>query len=68
MYLTETAEDSWDTYVEKQFALEKEISAGVHNVYLKFTPDSGKTYVGNIDYFLFSEEAYEEPTTVAQQQ
>ena len=65
LYLTETAEDSWDTYVEKQFALEKEISAGVHNVYLKFTPDSGKTYVGNIDYFLFSEEAYEEPTTVA---
>ena len=61
LYLTETAEDSWDTYVEKQFALEKEISAGVHNVYLKFTPDSGKTYVGNIDYFLFSEE----PTTVA---
>ena len=61
LYLTETAEDSWDTYVEKKFALEKEISAGVHNVYLKFTPDSGKTYVGNIDYFLFSEE----PTTVA---
>ena len=61
LYLTETAEDSWDTYVEKQFALEKEISAGVHKVYLKFTPDSGKTYVGNIDYFLFSEE----PTTVA---
>ena len=61
LYLTETAEDSWDTYVEKKFALEKEISAGVHKVYLKFTPDSGKTYVGNIDYFLFSEE----PTTVA---
>ena len=61
LYLTETAEDSWDTYVEKKFALEKEVSAGVHNVYLKFTPDSGKTYVGNIDYFLFSEE----PTTVA---
>ena len=61
LYLTETAEDSWDTYVEKQFALEKEVSAGVHKVYLKFTPDSGKTYVGNIDYFLFSEE----PTTVA---
>ena len=60
LYLTETAEDSWDTYVEKKFALEKEVSAGVHNVYLKFTPDSGKTYVGNIDYFLFSEE----PTTV----
>ena len=57
--------DSWDTYVEKKFALEKEISAGVHKVYLKFTPDSGKTYVGNIDYFLFSEEAYKEPTTVA---
>lgn len=61
LYLTETAEDSWDTYVEKKFALEKEISAGVHKVYLKFTPDSGKTYVGNIDYFLFSEES----TTVA---
>ena len=60
LYLTETAEDSWDTYVEKKFALEKEVSAGVHKVYLKFTPDSGKTYVGNIDYFLFSEE----PTTV----
>ena len=62
LYLTETAEDSWDTYVEKQFALKTEISAGVHNVYLKFTPDSGKTYVGNIDYFLFSDEAYVEPT------
>ena len=61
-YLTETAEDSWDAYVEKQFALKTEISAGVHNVYLKFTPDSGKTYVGNIDYFLFSDEAYVEPT------
>ena len=61
-YLTETAEDSWDAYVEKQFALKTEISAGVHNVYLEFTPDSGKTYVGNIDYFLFSDEAYVEPT------
>ncbi|MBC5668364.1 hypothetical protein DWW50_11255 [Eubacterium sp. AF15-50] len=61
-YLTETAEDSWDAYVEKQFALKTEISAGVHNVYLKFTPDSGKTHVGNIDYFLFSDEAYVEPT------
>ncbi len=67
LYLTETAEDSWDTYVEKKFALEKEISAGVHKVYLKFTPDSGKTYVGNIDYFLFSEEpiTVAPPTTVA---
>ena len=39
LYLTETAEDSWDTYVEKQFALEKEISAGVHNVYLIFSEE-----------------------------
>lgn len=63
LHLSATAEDSWDVYTEKQFNLNTPIPAGNYSIYLKFTPDSGKTYVGNIDYFVFCEEEYVEPTT-----
>lgn len=62
-YLTTTANNDWNTYVEKQFSLNTNISEGTHSIYLKFTPDAGKTFVGNIDYFVFCNEEYVEPTT-----
>lgn len=53
--LKETAYDNWSTYVTGKFDLTTPVSSGRHTVYLKFTPDSGKTYVANIDAFTFNE-------------
>ena len=53
--LTETATDNWSNYITEQFNLDKEIPAGTHSVYLKFTPFEGKSFVANIDNFTFGD-------------
>ncbi|WP_168735706.1 S-layer homology domain-containing protein [Cohnella fermenti] len=48
---TPTAAD-WSVYREFETAFSERIT-GTHHVTLVFTPNSGKTYVGNLDYFVF---------------
>lgn len=55
--LTETAYDNWSTYVSGKFDLTTPIKSGYHTVFLKFTADSGKAYIANIDSFHFSDTA-----------
>lgn len=55
--LKQTAYDNWQTYVTEKFDLTTPIENGRHTLYLKFTADSGKTYIANIDSFQFSDTA-----------
>lgn len=44
----------WNEYVEVVGKLSTPIEAGTtHSLYFRFIPDSGKTYVGNFDWFIF---------------
>lgn len=53
--LKQTAASDWNTYTETEFNLDTDIAEGTHSVYLKFTPNDGKLYVGNIDWMQFGD-------------
>lgn len=55
-YLASTAADNWNNYVTTKFDLTTPVTSGTHSVYLKFTADSGKSYIANIDSFKFNED------------
>lgn len=50
-----TAADNWNTYITKKFDLTTPVTNGVHTIYLKFTTDSSKSYVANVDSFVFND-------------